>query len=50
MRDQTGKLPPLSGIFPDYPAPVVRNAPDGVRELTMAQSESRWALRPARAG
>jgi hypothetical protein len=30
MRDVTGKLPPFPGIFPDYAAPIVRNAPDGV--------------------
>jgi putative SOS response-associated peptidase YedK len=35
-----GNLPPLPGIFPDYLAPIVRNAPDGVRELTMA----RWGM------
>src|SRR5712671_113162 len=40
IRDQTGNLPPLPGIFPDYPAPIVRNAPDGVRELVMA----RWGM------
>src|SRR6195256_5535615 len=40
MRDQTGNLPPLPGIFPDYMAPIVRNAPDGSRELTMA----RWGM------
>lgn len=40
MRDTTGNLPPLPGIFPDYMAPIVRNAPDGVRELTMA----RWGM------
>jgi hypothetical protein len=40
MRDTTGNLPPLPGIFPDYLAPVVRNAPDGVRELCMA----RWGM------
>ena len=40
MRDQTGNLPPLPGIFPDYQAPVVRNAPDGVRELAML----RWGM------
>jgi hypothetical protein len=31
-RDTTGNLPSLPGIFPDYPAPVVFNAPDGERE------------------
>jgi putative SOS response-associated peptidase YedK len=35
MRDNAGNTPP--GVFPDYPAPIVRNAPDGVRELTMAR-------------
>jgi putative SOS response-associated peptidase YedK len=40
MRDTTGNLPTLPGIFPDYMAPVVRNAPDGVRELAMV----RWGL------
>jgi putative SOS response-associated peptidase YedK len=40
MRDTTGNLPPLPGVFPDYLAPIVRNAPDGVRELTMA----RWGM------
>lgn len=40
MRDTTGNLPPLPGIFPDYKAPIVRNAPDGVRELAMA----RWGM------
>ena len=40
MRDNAGNMPPLPGVFPDYPAPIVRNAPDGVRELTMA----RWGM------
>jgi hypothetical protein len=35
MRDKTGNLSPLPGIFPDYMARAVRNAPDGARELTM---------------
>jgi putative SOS response-associated peptidase YedK len=38
-RDSTGNLPSMPGIFPDYPAPIVRNAVDG-RELTMA----RWGM------
>jgi hypothetical protein len=34
-------LPPMPGVFPDYPAPVVRNVgPD--RELTMM----RWGMPP----
>jgi putative SOS response-associated peptidase YedK len=40
MRDRTGNLPPMPGIFPDYLAPIARNAPDGVRELAMA----RWGM------
>jgi putative SOS response-associated peptidase YedK len=39
-RDQTGNLPPLPGIFPDYPAPIVRAAGGGGRELVMA----RWGM------
>ena len=35
MRDTTGNLPPIPGVFPDYSAPIVRNATDDVRELTM---------------
>jgi hypothetical protein len=30
----------MPGVFPDYMAPVVRNAPDGVRELAML----RWGI------
>jgi putative SOS response-associated peptidase YedK len=40
MRDRAGNLPPMTGIFPDYLAPIVRTAPDGVRELAMA----RWGM------
>lgn len=28
-KDSVGNLPSLPGVFPDYPAPVVRNASDG---------------------
>lgn len=38
-RDMTGNLPPLTGIFPDYPAPIVRVS-GGDREMTMA----RWGM------
>jgi putative SOS response-associated peptidase YedK len=34
-----GNLPPMPGVFPDYPAPIVRNGQDG-RELAMA----RWGM------
>jgi putative SOS response-associated peptidase YedK len=38
-KDHTGNLPPMPGIFPDCPAPIVRMA-DGARELTLA----RWGM------
>jgi len=34
-------LAPMPGVFPDYPAPVIRNTADG-RELTMM----RWGMPP----
>src|ERR1700684_4068891 len=40
LRDRTGNLPPMPGVFPDYLAPIVRSAPDGVRELMLA----RWGM------
>lgn len=40
MRDTTGNLPMLPGIFPDYAAPIVRSGADGLRELVMA----RWGM------
>jgi putative SOS response-associated peptidase YedK len=39
MKDRTGNLPPLPGIFPDHAAPIVRGGPEG-RELAMA----RWGM------
>src|SRR4051812_44606397 len=36
-----GNLPPMPGVFPDYLAPIVRNAGDE-RELTMM----RWGMPP----
>jgi putative SOS response-associated peptidase YedK len=36
-----GNLPPMPGVFPDYPAPVVRNA-SAERELRMM----RWGMPP----
>jgi putative SOS response-associated peptidase YedK len=40
MRDKAGNLPLLTAIFPDSAAPIVRTAPDGVRELVRA----RWGM------
>jgi putative SOS response-associated peptidase YedK len=42
MRDLTGNLAPLPAVFPNRMAPVVRHAPDGVRELVMM----RWGFPP----
>jgi len=39
MKDSTGNLPSLPGVFPDYLAPVVANK-GGVRELCMM----RWGM------
>jgi putative SOS response-associated peptidase YedK len=36
-----GNLAPMPGVFPDYPAPVIRNANSG-RELGMM----RWGMPP----
>lgn len=36
QQDSTGNLPAMPGIFPDYPAPIVRNTADG-RELAVAR-------------
>ena len=38
-NDSTGNLPSMPGIFPDYPAPIVRNSA-GDRELALA----RWGM------
>jgi putative SOS response-associated peptidase YedK len=40
MQDTAGNLPLLPAIYPDSVAPIVRNAPDGQRELMMA----RWGM------
>jgi putative SOS response-associated peptidase YedK len=41
MNRYVGNLPPMPGVFPDYPAPVIRNV-DTDRELTMM----RWGMPP----
>jgi putative SOS response-associated peptidase YedK len=38
-NDKSGNLPAMPGIYPDYPAPIVRNG-NGRRELAMA----RWGM------
>src|SRR3954447_24495411 len=41
MNRYVGNLPPMPGVFPDYPAPVIRNAEHGT-ELAMM----RWGMPP----
>jgi putative SOS response-associated peptidase YedK len=36
-----GNLPPMPGVFPDYPAPVIRNTDSGTEMVTM-----RWGMPP----
>lgn len=40
LFDRTGNLPPLPGVFPDYAAPIIRNAEGGGREMVM----TRWGM------
>ncbi|MES2436097.1 MAG: SOS response-associated peptidase [Pseudomonadota bacterium] len=40
IADMTGNLPAMPGIYPDYPAPILRPAPAGGWQLSMA----RWGL------
>lgn len=46
MRDVLGNLEPTIDIYPNYLAPVVRNAPDGTRELIQAPVGYADAARP----
>ncbi|OKO72310.1 hypothetical protein AC629_38245 [Bradyrhizobium sp. NAS80.1] len=39
LNSHVGNLPSMPGIFPDYPAPIVRNAPS-CREIALA----RWGM------
>jgi putative SOS response-associated peptidase YedK len=41
MNQYVGNLPPMPGIFPDYPAPVIRNAGDAEEMVMM-----RWGMPP----
>jgi putative SOS response-associated peptidase YedK len=41
MSQYVGNLPPMPGVFPDYPAPVVR-IDDGYREMILM----RWGMPP----
>jgi len=37
-----GNLPPMPGVFPDYPAPVIRNTDAGTEMVRM-----RWGMPPS---
>lgn len=39
LNSKVGNLPSMPGIFPDYPAPIVRNGAEG-RDIVMA----RWGM------
>jgi putative SOS response-associated peptidase YedK len=41
INHYVGNLPPMTGVFPDYPAPVIRNT-EGGREMLMM----RWGMPP----
>jgi len=40
MQDRNNNQPPQPGVYPDYPAPVIVNTPEGVREMR----DMRWGL------
>ncbi len=40
LEDFTGNLPAMPGIYPDYPAPILRHGPQGGWQLSMA----RWGM------
>src|ERR1700747_2581894 len=41
MNQYVGNLPPMPGVFPDFPAPVIRNAGDAEEMVLM-----RWGMPP----
>ena len=43
INSRVGNLPPMPGVFPDYPAPVIRNTDSGTELVTM-----RWGMSPPR--
>lgn len=45
VRRYEGNLPPMPGVFPDYPAPVIRDAA-GEREMVLM----RWGMPPRTGG
>lgn len=41
VNRHVGNLPPMPGVFPDYPSPVVRNTDHGTELISM-----RWGMPP----
>ena len=39
LNNRVGNLPSMPGIFPDYPVPIIPNAPDGPEIVT-----ARWGM------
>lgn len=50
MNRYVGNLPPMLGVFPDYPAPVVRNAGDEWEMTTMRWGNAAAAAHRRTAG
>lgn len=40
LGDRNNNQPPMSGIYPDYPAPIVVKGPDGARDMR----DARWGM------
>lgn len=40
VRDASGNVPPMPGVYPDFSPPIIRNASDGMREL----AKTRWGM------
>jgi putative SOS response-associated peptidase YedK len=40
MTDRNNNQPPMPGVYPDYPAPIIRKGADGAREMV----DLRWGM------
>jgi hypothetical protein len=47
MNRYVGNLPPMPGVFPDYPAPVVRNAGAGGVFHIVLHDDGRLSTKPS---
>ncbi|APX89056.1 DUF159 family protein [Brevirhabdus pacifica] len=50
LVDETGNLPAMSGIWPDYPAPIIRHGDGGAHGGQSGGQSGRWRLTMARWG